>query len=350
MTPPAPRHFASDNNAGMCAEVLAALAESNANHLPGYGDDPWTRRAEDLVRQVFETDCEAFFVFNGTAANCLSLWSLCEPFHRVICHEFSHIQTDECGAPGFFVHGVSLHPVNTPDGKLTPDSVRAGSRTPHGFHGSDPRVVSLTQTTELGTVYTPDDVRALSAVARELGLAVHMDGARFANAVAATGASPADLTWRAGVDVLSLGGTKNGAAFGEAVVFFDREKADNFRRRCKQSGQLASKMRFLSAQWVGLLENGVWLRNAKTANRVAAYLEARIGALPGVTVAFPRQANAVFALLPTAAADAVAARGWRFYNDVGPGGAARLMCSWDSTEGDVDAFVDDLAAALPGGR
>ena len=143
-----------------------------------------------------------------------------------------------------------------------------------------------------------------------------------------------------------LGGTKNGAAFGEAVVFFDREKADNFRRRCKQGGQLASKMRFLSAQWVGLLERGVWLRNAAAANRVAAYLEERIAALPEVKVAFPRQANAVFALLPTAAADAVAARGWRFYNDVGPGGAARLMCSWDSTEADVDAFVNDLAAAL----
>ena len=266
----------------------------------------------------------------------------------MICHEFSHIQTDECGAPGFFVHGVSLHPVNTPDGKLTPASVREGSRTPHGFHGSEPRVVSLTQTTELGTVYTPDDVRAISTIARELGLSVHMDGARFANAVSALSVSPADVTWRAGVDVLSLGGTKNGAAFGEAVVFFDKEKADNFRRRCKQSGQLASKMRFLSAQWVGLLENNVWLRNATNANRVAAYLEDRLGTLPEVQVAFPRQANAVFALLPTVAADAVAARGWRFYNDVGPGGAARLMCSWDSTESDVDAFVDNLAAALHG--
>ncbi len=176
-----------------------------------------------------------------------------------------------------------------------------------------------------------------------------MDGARFANAVSAAGASPADLTWRAGVDVLSLGGTKNGAAFGEAVVFFDRAKAENFRRRCKQSGQLASKMRFLSAQWVGLLEHGVWLRNASTANKVAAYLEERLGALPGVKVAFPRQANAVFALLPTDAAVAVAAKGWRFYNDVGPGGAARLMCSWDSTVSDVDAFVGDLKSALSQG-
>ncbi len=349
MTPAGPRHFASDNNAGMCPEVLAALAEANAHHLPSYGDDPWTRRAEELVREVFETDCEVFFVFNGTAANCLSLWSLCESFHRVICHRFSHIQTDECGAPGFFMHGVTLHPVDTSDGKLTEAVLREGSQTPHGFHGSEPRAVSVTQTTELGTVYTPDELRALSAVARELKLSVHMDGARFANAVSATGASPADLTWRAGVDVLSLGGTKNGAAFGEAVVFFDRAKAGNFRRRCKQSGQLASKMRFLSAQWVGLLEHGVWLRNASMANKVAAYLEERLGALPGVKVAFPRQANAVFALLPTDAAVAVAAKGWRFYNDVGPGGAARLMCSWDSTVSDVDAFVGGLKSALSQG-
>ncbi len=342
-----PRHFASDNNAGICPEVFAALAEANGPHAPGYGDDPWTRRAEQLFRDVFETDCEVFFVFNGTASNCLALWSLCESFHGVICHQHSHIETDECGAPGFFMHGVTLLPVDAADGKLTPDLVRGASATPHDFHGAQPRALSLTQATELGTVYTPEELRALSAAARELKLAVHMDGARFANAVASLGVPPADVTWRAGVDVLSFGGTKNGAQAGEAVVFFDRARADNFRRRCKQSGQLASKMRFLSAQWVGLLANDAWLRYARHANDTASYLERRLAGLPGVRVAFPRQANAVFALLPKAAAEAVAARGWRFYNDVGPGGAARLMCSWDSARGDVDAFVADLAAALP---
>ena len=346
-TPVFPRHFASDNNAGICPEVFAALAAANGPHAPGYGDDPWTRRAEHLFREVFETDCEVFFVFNGTASNCLALWSLCESFHGVICHRHSHIETDECGAPGFFMHGVSLLTVETADGKLTPATVREASATPHGFHGAQPRALSLTQATELGTVYTPEEIGALSATARELRLSVHMDGARFANAVASLGVSAADVTWRAGVDVLSFGGTKNGAQAGEAVVFFDRARADNFRRRCKQSGQLASKMRFLSAQWVGLLENSAWLRHAGHANRTAAYLESRLAGLPGVSIAFPRQANAVFALLPTPAADAVAARGWRFYNDVGPGGAARLMCSWDSTPADVDAFVADLSAALP---
>ena len=341
-----PRHFASDNNAGICPEVFAAMAEANGPHAPGYGDDPWTRRAETLFRDVFETDCEVFFVFNGTASNCLALWSLCESFHGVICHRHSHIETDECGAPGFFMHGVTLLPADTADGKLTPATVREAATLKHDFHAAQPRALSLTQATELGTVYTPDEVRALSETARELKLSVHMDGARFANAVAGLGVAPADITWRAGVEVLSFGGTKNGAQAGEAVVFFDRARADNFRRRCKQSGQLASKMRFLSAQWVGLLDGGAWLRHARHANETATYLEQQLTVLPGVRVAFPRQANAVFAHLPTEAADAVAARGWRFYNDVGPGGAARLMCSWDSTTADVDAFVADLRTAL----
>ena len=345
-SPTIPRHFASDNNAGMCPEVLAALTEANMDHASGYGDDPWTRRAERLFRDVFETDCEVFFVFNGTASNCLALWSLCESFHGVICHRHSHIETDECGAPGFFMHGVTLLPADTTDGKLDEAAVRGAHQTRHDFHAPQPRALSLTQSTELGTVYTPSELQRLTATARELKLSVHMDGARFANAVASLGVSPAEVTWRSGVDVLSFGGTKNGAAAGEAVVFFDRERADNFRRRCKQSGQLASKMRFLSAQWVGLLENGTWLRYAEHANGVAAYLERKLNDLPGVRVAFPREANAVFALLPKQAADDVAARGWRFYNDVGPGGAARLMCAWDSTRADVDAFVADLSAVL----
>ena len=330
----------------MCPEVFAALMEANADHAPGYGDDPWTRRAERLFRDVFETDCEVFFVFNGTASNCLALWSLCESFHGVICHRHSHIETDECGAPGFFMHGVTLLPTEAMHGKLDEAAVRVAHQTRHDFHAPQPRALSLTQATELGTVYTPAEVGALTEVARELKLSVHMDGARFANAVASLGVSPSQVTWRSGVDVLSFGGTKNGASAGEAVVFFDRAKADNFRRRCKQSGQLASKMRFLSAQWVGLLENGVWLRYAEHANQVAAYLESKLAELPGVEIAFPREANAVFALLPSVAVDAVLAKGWRFYNDVGPGGAARLMCAWDSTRADVDAFVTDLAAAL----
>ncbi len=345
-----PRHFASDNNAGICPEVFAALAEANQRHVPGYGDDPWTRRAEQVFQDVFETECDVFFVFNGTAANCLALWSACESFHGVICHRHAHIETDECGAPGFFMHGVTLLPADTPDGKLTPAVVAEAFKQRHDFHAPQPRALSLTQATELGTVYTAAEVRALTALARELKLSVHVDGARFANAVSGLGESPADLTWRAGVDVLCLGGTKNGAAAGEAVVFFDRTLAENFRRRCKQSGQLASKMRFLSAQWVGLLADGAWLRHAGHANDTAAYLAHELDRLPEVRIAYPRDANAVFVHLPAAAAAEVAARGWRFYNDVGPGGAARLMCSWDSTREDVDAFIGDLRQALGQGQ
>lgn len=346
----APRHFASDNNAGICPEVFAALAEANQAHAPGYGDDPWTRRAQELFRDTFETDCEVFFVFNGTASNCLALWSLCESFHGIICHRHSHVQTDECGAPGFFLHGATLLPADAPLGKLTPAAVRGAFQQRHDFHAPQPRALSLTQSTELGAVYSLEELGALRDAARELGLYLHMDGARFANAAASLGAAPADLTHRAGVDVLSLGGTKDGAAFGEAVVFFNKDRADNFRRRAKQSGQLASKMRFLSAQWVGLLEGGAWLRHAARANEVAHYLAQRLETLPGVTLAYPRQANAVFAALPPGAAAAVSDRGWRFYDDVGPDGAARLMCSWDSTEADVDAFVADLRHALAEGK
>ena len=341
-----PRHFASDNNAGICPEVLAALIEANQRHVPGYGDDPWTRRAEQIFQDVFETSCEVFFVFNGTAANCLALWSACESFHGVICHRHAHIATDECGAPGFFMHGVTLLCADTPDGKLTPAAVEQAFKQRHDFHAPQPRALSLTQATELGTVYSVDELRGLTALARDLKLVVHMDGARFANAASGLDASPADLTWRSGVDVLCLGGTKNGAAAGEAVVFFDSALADNFRRRCKQSGQLASKMRFLSAQWVGMLEDGAWLRHARHANGIAAYLARELDGLSGVRIAYPREANAVFVDLPAPAAEAVAARGWRFYNDVGPGGAARLMCAWDSTREDVDAFVADLRQAL----
>jgi threonine aldolase len=340
--PGPPRHFASDNNAAICPEVFAALAEANRDHAASYGDDPWTRRAERAVQDAFETDCEAYFVFNGTAANCLALWSACESFHGVICHQHAHIRTDECNAPAFFTHGVSLLGADGPDGKLTPAAAAEAFQQRHDFHAPQPRALSLTQATELGTVYTPSEIGALTAFARERSLAVHMDGARFANAVAGLGVSPADVSWRAGVDVLCLGGTKNGAAAGEAVVFFDRALAANFRRRCKQSGQMASKMRFLSAQWVGMLEGGAWLRHAAHANAMATRLAQKLESVPGVSLASPREANAVFAHLPEAAAAAVVAKGWRFYNDVGPSGAARLMCSWDTTAADVDAFVTDL--------
>ncbi|MGA2140197.1 MAG: beta-eliminating lyase-related protein, partial [Verrucomicrobiia bacterium] len=217
------RHFASDNNSGICPEVLAALQEANTGHVTGYGDDPWTLKAKQLVRDLFETDCDVFFVFNGTAANSLALASLCDSYHSVIAFDYSHVETDECNAPGFFAPGVKLRPVKGENGKISPPDIERAAKTRRDVHASMPRAVSLTQATELGTVYTRGELAAIAATARNLGLFVHVDGARFANAVASLGVKPREISWEPGVDVLSLGGTKNGMAFGDAVVFFNRK-------------------------------------------------------------------------------------------------------------------------------
>jgi len=341
--PPITRHFGSDNYAGMCPEVVEALAEANCGHAPGYGEDPWTQQASDLLRTLFQTDCEVYFVFNGTAANSLALASLCQSYHSVLCHELAHIETDECGAPEFFSNGTKLLQLPGKQGKIDPAEVERAVTRRTDIHYPKPRVLSLTQSTELGTVYMPQEIRALSAVARRHHLRLHMDGARFANAVASLGASPAEVTWQAGVDVLSFGATKNGSAVGEAVVFFHRELAAEFDYRCKQAGQLASKMRFLTAPWVGLLQNGAWLRHARHANKMAALLERGVTGL-GYQLLFPRQANAVFVEFPTPVATHLRAQGWRFYTFIGSGGV-RLMTAWDTREEDVHAFVGDLAQA-----
>ncbi|HVM62192.1 MAG TPA: low specificity L-threonine aldolase [Verrucomicrobiae bacterium] len=334
------RHFASDNNSGICPEVLAALQEANTGHVTGYGDDPWTEKAKRLIGELFETDCDVFLVFNGTAANALALASLCDSYHSVIAFDYSHVETAECNAPGFFAPGVKLHPVKGVNGKITPEVIEPVAKAHRDVHTSMPRVVSLTQATELGTVYTRDELAAISETARKHGLLVHVDGARFANAVASLGVKPREISWEVGVDVLSFGGTKNGMAFGEVVVFFNKTFSQRFHHRWKQSGQLASKMRFLAAQWIGSLQDGVWLRNAKNANDAAALLETKLRGLPGVKILYPRQVNAVFVEMPKRVIDGLREHGWRFYSHVGPGGA-RLMCSWDSTAEDVDAFVRD---------
>ena len=335
------RQFASDNYAGICPEAWAAMAEANAGHAPGYGDDAWTARAADLLRDLFETDCEVFFVFNGTAANSLALASLCQSYHSILCHETAHVETDECGAPEFFSNGTKVLTLAGKDGKIDPAGVEWMVRRRADIHYPKPRAVSVTQATELGTVYAPDELKAIWAKAKSLDLRVHMDGARFANAVASLGCAPKEITWQAGVDVLCFGGTKNGMAVGDAVVFFDRALAREFDYRCKQAGQLASKMRYLAAPWVGMLAGGAWLRNARHANAMAARLHGRVEGLPGVKVLYPRQANSVFLELPAAVREGMRARGWRFYDFIGWGGA-RLMCSWDTTEADVDAFARDL--------
>ena len=340
-----PRQFASDNYAGICPEALAAMLEANREHDVSYGDDAWTAKASDLIRQLFETDCEVFFVFNGTAANSLSLASLCQSYHSILCHELSHIETAECGAPEFFANGSKVLLLPGKNGKIEGEQIRTAVKRRNDVHYPKPRVLCLTQATEVGTIYSPAEIRALAGMARELGLRVQMDGARFANAVAALGVAPKEITWQAGVDVLCFGGTKNGLAVGEAVVFFDRELAREFDFRCKQGGQLASKMRFLSAPWTGMLQNGAWLKHAAHANAMAKRLEAGLRRVPGVEIAYPVESNAVFARIPPAMEKQLRERGWRFYTGVVTPDEARLMCSWDTMEGDVDAFVTDLDEA-----
>jgi threonine aldolase len=335
------RHFASDNYSGICPEAWDAMARANQLHEPAYGDDQWTARASDLLRELFEVDCEVFFAFNGTAANALALSALCQSYHSILCHELAHAETDECGAPEFFSNGSKILVVSGEEGRIRPEAVDHMVRRRDDIHYPKPRVLSLTQATELGTVYQITDLQALFEVARRHDLRVHMDGARFANAVATLDVKPKEITWKVGVDVLCFGGTKNGMAVGEAIIFFKKELAHEFAYRCKQAGQLASKMRFLAAPWVGMLESGAWLKNAEHANRMAAKLEAALRDVPGIEFLSQRQANSVFVRLRPEVATALRARGWRYYTFIGAGGA-RFMCSWDTTESDVNALTADI--------
>ncbi|HET6205583.1 MAG TPA: low specificity L-threonine aldolase [Terracidiphilus sp.] len=336
------QQFGSDNYAGVCPEAWAAMDEANRGFAPAYGEDAWTERASNAFRALFETDCDVFFVFNGTAANSLALASLCQSYHSVICADTSHVETDECGAPEFFSNGSKLLVARSDDGKMRPEAIRELATKRQDIHYPKPRVVTITQSTESGTVYTIDELRAISEASRAHGLSLHMDGARFANACAHLGQSPAEMTWKNGVDVLCFGGTKNGLAIGEAVIFFDHGLAADFDYRCKQAGQLASKMRFLTAPWVGLLESGAWLANARHANACAAYFAEQIAGIPGVRMACPVDANAVFLLVSEKILGELRDRGWRFYTFIG--GAARFMFAWDSAVSRVDALVRDLRA------
>ncbi len=339
-----PQQFASDNYAGICPEAFAAMAEANRSHAPAYGDDAWTAKASDAFRTLFEIDCEVFFVFNGTAANSLALAVLCQSYHSVICSESAHVETDECGAPEFFSNGSKLLVAPSASGKLTPEAIRAVATNRKDIHFPKPRSVTVTQPTGNGQVYTLGELRAISATCRELGLHLHMDGSRFANACASLQCSPADMAWRAGIDVLCFGGTKNGMAVGEAILFFNRALAEDFDYRCKQAGQLASKMRFLSAPWIGMLESGAWLRNAEHGNACAHRLAGAVTGLPSVELMFPVQSNAVFLRFPAETAETLRRRGWQFYTFIG--GGARFMFAWDARLERVDELVSDIRAVV----
>lgn len=338
------QQFLSDNNAGMCPEALEAMIAENAQgHAVGYGDDGPTQQAEAAVRELFETDCDVFFVFNGTSANALAIAQMCQPYNAVIAHGFSHMEWDEANAPGFFAGGTSLLTVNAPAAKMTLEAATEKATQFEGVHHVKVNAVSLTQTTELGTAYSLDELAAFGELAKRHDLRFHMDGARFANAVASLETSPAEMSWRRGVDVLSFGGVKNGLAVGECVVFFDRELAKDFEWRRKQAGQLNSKMRFVTAPWLAMLKNDVWLKNARHANAMAHRLADGLQKMSDVELMHPVQANGVFVHLPPEMQDGVRAKGWKFYTFVPPTGC-RLMCAWDTTVETIDAFLADVQA------
>lgn len=340
------QQFASDNNAGMCPAALDALVEANrAGHAIGYGDDEWTEKARAAIRELFEAPAaEVFFVFNGTAANALSLAQFCRPYNSVIAHAVSHVDTDEAGACSFFSGGATVMAADTPLGKLTPDAVERLATRFSGVHHVKARAVSVTQSTELGTVYSLAELDAVCAAAKRHGLKLHMDGARLANAIATLDCRPADTTWRRGIDVLSFGGTKNGLGFGEAVVFFDASLAEEFDWRVKQAGQLNSKMRLMTAPWLGLLAGDVWLNNARHANAMARRLRDGLSRARGIDMMYPVEANAVFVEIPVHVQAVLRQKGWKFYTFLGETGC-RLMCSWDTEAATVDRFAADLIDA-----
>ncbi len=340
------RSFASDNNAGVHPEVLKAIAEANRGHAVGYGDDPYTQSVVQKFKQHFGSDIEVFFVFNGTAANCLGLKALTNTYHAVICGEAAHIYTDECGAPEKFT-GCKLIPVPVANGKLTVEAVS------HAYHGIDdphhvqPRVISITQATEVGTVYQPAEIKALARFAHERGMFLHMDGARIANAAASLGQTLRQATRDLGVDVLSFGGTKNGALGAEAVVFFDKKLGHDFLYLRKQGMQLASKMRFISAQFDALFTGELWLKSAQHANSMARLLQKELSRIPSVKIVYKVEANGVFAKIPRSAIAKLQKR-YFFYVWNEQQSVVRWMCSFDTTEQDVKEFGRFVAQTLKG--
>lgn len=335
--------FASDNHAGAHPGVVAAIVAANVDHAVAYGADPWTARAEQLLSEHFGDHARSWLVWNGTGANVCILRAMCRPWQATICAASAHINVDEGGAPELLT-GTKLIDLPTPDGKLTPELVLPAIARVGDEHAVQPRVVSITQTSELGTLYTPDEVRALADLAHAHDMLLHVDGARLANAAAALGTPLRAFTTDAGVDAVAFGGTKNGMLFGEAVVVLEPSLADGFAWIRKGSMQLASKQRFLAAQFVAMLDGDLWLRSAQHANAMGARLAAAVAEIAGVTVTRPVQANVVFALLHPDATAALQAD-WPFYVWDDESGEVRWMCSWDTTPEEVDGFAAAIAAA-----
>lgn len=338
-------NFTSDNVSPVCDSILAAINAANAQALPSYGGDPYTQRLTQVVREVFETDLAIFPLATGTAANALALSQVTPPYGAIYCHETAHIVTDECGAPEFFTGGSKLIGLSAADGRINARQIAAAIAYADdmGVHHVKPGAVSLTQATEWGTVYDNAQVAEIAEVARAHRLPVHMDGARFANALVHLGCTPAQATWKSGVDVLSFGATKNGALCAEAVIFFDPKAAADFDRRRKRAGHLWSKMRFVSAQLLAYLDQGLWLDNARNANQMAMRMAQGLQQIAGVRLVHPVQANEVFLAMPETLVAGLESAGFAFYRwplcAVGDGVAIRLVTSYGTRAADVDAFL-----------
>ena len=339
------RNFSSDNITPASPEVIDAIVMANNGALHSYGDDPYTKRLTQVACDLFEAEVAIYPVVTGTAANALALSMLTPPYGAVYCHETAHIVTDECGAPEFYTAGAKVIGLPGANGKITPVDLGAALRRAAdlGVHHVRPSVISITQSTEWGTVYTPSEVEALSSTARAHGLGLHMDGSRLANAIAHLGCCPAEITWKSGIDMLSLGATKNGAMAAEAVIVFDSARAEGIAARRKRAGHLWSKMRFLSAQLLAYLETGLWLRNARHANAMAARLTAGLETLPGLRLVQSVEANELFVAMPEHLVEALLGQGFEFHHwpapDGAPGPVIRLVTSFCTTTDDVDALV-----------
>lgn len=337
------RSFASDNNSGVHPAVMDAMAEANRDHAVGYGDDPWTEKAAAKIRELFGPEAEPFFVFNGTGANSVALQAATRSFNSIICAQTAHIYVDECGAPGRMT-GCTLTAIPTPDGKLTPELIRPHLHNFGVCHHPQPGVVYISQASELGTIYTIAEIRAIADLIHGHGMALHMDGARLANACAAAGCSMREMTVGAGVDILSFGGTKNGMMMGEAVVSFRPELTANLPYYRKQSAQLASKMRYLSAQFLPYLD-GLWLENARHANRQAQKLKEILARYPQIRFTQPVETNQLFFTIPRQASEALL-KHYFFYTWNESTNEVRLVTSWDTTDEDIERFGKLLAELL----
>ena len=335
--------FSSDNVTGACPEVMDAIVAANEGIVESYGNDKWSTNLQKKLSEIFETDVVVFPVVSGTAANALALSVLSPAFGKIYCNELSHINTDECGAPEFFSGGAKLVTMSSEDGKINSKDLSQNIRGTGIVHLAQPAAVSITQACETGTVYQLEEIKSIAETAHEHGLKVHMDGARFANAIVSLNVSPAEMTWKSGVDVLSFGGTKNGCLTAEAVVFFKPELVGNFPYLHKRSGQLLSKMRFISAQLEAYISNDVWLRNARNANSMAKLLSEGFAKFPDIKLAYTTQSNEVFVHLPISIIDLLNAKGYNVSEDELDGKSVRFVTAWNTVSDDIDKLISTIS-------